>query len=524
MPRAQIGENMNYYELTSFILYFVSVLAVGIWFFVKSKDKGDKDYFLGGRQMNGLVSALSAGASDMSAWILMGLPGSIYMYGLGQVWISIGLLIGTVLAWLFVAPRLRRFSIVADDSITVPQFFQNRFKEKNPLLRVVCAVIFVVAYCIYAASSIKACGTIFSTVMGIDEKIAMVISALVIVAYTLLGGFNAVCWTDFIQGMLMLVALMLVPVVACGVIGNGVKAPDMAVGENYFSFLSSGKFDWTSVASILTGLSWGLGYAGMPHILVRYMAIKNEKEMKRSQILGIVWIALILIMTTVMALVARVYFGAEMESNKEQVFVVLVRRMMSWGAVALIGGFMLAAIVAAAMSTADSQLLASSSSFASDIYKTTIRKNASDKELLWVGRATVAAVTAIALVIALVAGGTSIMSLVSAAWSIFGAAFGPAMILALYWKRFNYKGANAGIITGFVVSVLWMVLFNFEYYGFTSVVANTQIYELLPGFVLSMIAAVVTSILTPKPSDEVVALFDKAKDYRDEEDAVEVQA
>ena len=264
---------------------------------------------------------------------------------------------------------------------------------------------------------------------------------------------------------------MLVPVVACGVIGNGVKAPDMAVGENYFSFLSSGKFDWTSVASILTGLSWGLGYAGMPHILVRYMAIKNEKEMKRSQILGIVWIALILIMTTVMALVARVYFGAEMESNKEQVFVVLVRRMMSWGAVALIGGFMLAAIVAAAMSTADSQLLASSSSFASDIYKTTVRKNASDKELLWVGRATVAAVTAIALVIALVAGGTSIMSLVSAAWSIFGAAFGPAMILALYWKRFNYKGANAGIITGFVVSVLWMVLFNFEYYGFTSVVA-----------------------------------------------------
>lgn len=202
----------------------------------------------------------------------------------------------------------------------------------------------------------------------------MIISALVIVAYTLLGGFNAVCWTDFIQGMLMLVALMLVPVVACGVIGNGVKAPDMAVGENYFSFLSSGKFDWASVASMLTGLSWGLGYAGMPHILVRYMAIKNEKEMKRSQILGIVWIALILIMTTVMALVARVYFGPAMEDNKEQVFVVLVRKMMSWGAVALIGGFMLAAIVAAAMSTADSQLLASSSSFASDIYKTTIRK------------------------------------------------------------------------------------------------------------------------------------------------------
>lgn len=510
---------MNPFEVTSFVLYFASVLAVGVWFFVKSKDKGDKDYFLGGRQMNGLVSALSAGASDMSAWILMGLPGSIYMYGIGQVWISIGLLIGTICAWLFIAPRLRRFSIVADDAITVPQFFQNRFKEKNPLLRVVCAVIFVIAYCVYSASSIKACGTIFSTVMGIDEKLAMIISTVVIVAYTLLGGFNAVCWTDFIQGMLMLVALMLIPIVTCGVIGNGVKADDMAIGSSYFSLLSSGKFDWSSVANILTGLSWGLGYAGMPHILVRYMAIKNEKEMKRSQFLGILWIALILIMTTVMALIARVYFGSEMESDKELVFVVLVRRMMSWGGVALIGGFMLAAIVAAAMSTADSQLLASSSSFASDIYKTTIRKNASDKELLWVGRATVAVVTVVALVIALVAGGTSIMSLVSAAWSIFGAAFGPAMILSLYWKRFNYKGATAGIISGFVVSIAWMVLFNFENYGFTSVIVNSQIYELLPGFIVSLVVSFVTSLCTAKPSDEIVALYESVDSFTEEAEA-----
>lgn len=500
---------VNGYEVVSFALYFAVVLGIGVWFFVKSRDKGEKDYFLGGRNMNGLVSALSAGASDMSAWCLMGLPGAIYLSGLGQVWISIGLVIGTCLAWIFVAPKLRRYSIKADDAITVPQYLQNRFKESNPSLRIASAIIFVIAYCIYSASSIKACGLIFSSIMGINETAAMIISAGVIVIYTLLGGFSAVCWTDFVQGMLMLFALMLVPIVACGVIGNGVYSTD-PLPANYYNFLSSGKFDWASVASIITGLGWGLGYAGMPHILVRYMAIKDEKEMRRSQKLGCFWTFMILLMTTFMALIARKFFGTELPDNgsSEMIFVYLIRKTMSWGAVALLGGVMLSSIVAASMSTADSQLLASSSAFSSDIYKTTIRKNADDKELLWVGRAGVLIVTVVALLLAIFAGGSSIMSLVSAAWSIFGAAFGPAMLLSLYWKRFNYKGAVSGIITGFLVSVLWMVLFNFEYYGFTSVAYNTQVYEIVPGFIVGLIVAVVVSLLTKAPSKEVTDLFD----------------
>ena len=516
---------MNYYELTSFILYFLAVLGVGIFFFFRSKVGGEKEYFLGGRKMGGLVAAVSAGASDMSAWVLMGLPGSIYLFGLGQVWISIGLLIGTILAWIFIAPRLRRFAIKADDSITIPQFLSNRFKAKSPVLRITCAVIFVIAYCIYAASSISACGELFNTILKVDKTVAMIIAAGIILIYTMLGGFNAVCWTDLIQGMIMLAALMLVPIVALFAVNiSGPLAP-VVTPDNYYNFLSSGKFDWKSISDILTGLSWGLGYFGMPHILVRYMAIKSEKEMKRSQIYGCVWITIIIAMATVVGLVAHEYLGTSLDaSGKNLAFVSMVRSLFSNGALALIGGLLLSAIVAASMSTADSQLLASSSSFASDIYKTAIKKNASDKEMLWVGRIVVAVITIVALLIALNPSSSGIMELVSAAWSIFGAAFGPAVILALYWRRFNYKGACAGIIAGFVVSILWMVLFNLEYYGFTSVIYNTNLYELLPGFVVGLGVAVGVSLFTEEPGDEIKALFDSVGNCVEENEQQKEQA
>ncbi|MBE7087849.1 MAG: sodium:proline symporter, partial [Clostridiales bacterium] len=286
--------------------------------------------------------------------------------------------------------------------------------------------------------------------------------------------------------------------------------------ENYYNLLSSGKFDWDSIAGILTGLGWGLGYFGMPHILVRYMAIKSEKEMKKSRILGIIWITIILVMATVVGLVAHEFLGDNVNSaNKSEVFIMMVRSIFGYGALALIGGLLLSAIVAASMSTADSQLLASSSSFASDIYKTTIKKNASDKEMLWVGRIAVAFITIVALFIALF-GSNDIMQLVSAAWSIFGAAFGPAIILSLFWRRFNYKGAVAGIITGFVLSILWMVLFNFEYYGFTSLLYNTKLYEIVPGFVVGMAVSVIVSLCTKAPDKEVEELFDRVKNYVEE--------
>ena len=513
---------MNYWELGTFIAYFIAVIAVGLYFFRKSKGGSEKDYFLGGRNMNGIVAAFSAGASDMSAWVLMGLPGAICFAGFGQIWISIGLLAGTILAWIFVAPRLRRFAIKAGDSITVPQFFTNRFKEKNPTLRIACAVIFMVAYCLYAASSITACGTVFEKIMPVakDYKVIVeIVAALIIVAYTLLGGFNAVCWTDFIQGMIMLIALMVVPIIAFIMLQANGPVAEVTTPENYYSFLSSGNFDWKSVADILTGLGWGLGYFGMPHIVIRYMSIRSEKEMRRSQLVGIIWFIIILVFATLVALVAHEYLGSEINGdNKESVFIILVEIIFDHGALALIGGLLLSAIIAAAMSTADSQLLAASSAFSSDIYKSVIRKEASDKEMLWVGRITVAVILVIALLIALF-GSSSIMSLVSAAWSIFGASFGPVMLLSLYWRRFNFKGACASIISGFVVSILWMVLFNFEYYGFESVIYNTGLYEIIPGFIVGIITAFAVSLCTKEPSEEITALFDSVGSSVENEEA-----
>lgn len=512
---------INWYEITSFIIYLVGVLAIGIFFFIKGtkqKNVGEKDYFLGGRKMSGLIAAFSAGASDMSAWVLMGLPGSICLFGLGQVWISIGLLIGTICAWIFIAPRLRRFAIKADDAITIPQFLSNRFKAKNPALRISCAVIFVIAYCVYTASSLSACGELFNMVLGIDQTIAMIIAGAVILIYTLLGGFNAVCWTDFIQGLIMLGALMIVPIVALFMVkANGSLSP-VVTPENYYNFLSSGKFDWQSISEILSGLGWGLGYFGMPHILVRYMSIRSEKEMKKSQVIGIAWITIILLMATVVGLVGHEYLGSSVTSaNKNLVFVNMVKQIFSYGAVALIGGLMLSAIVAAAMSTADSQLLSASSSFASDIYKTAIRKKATNKEMLWVSRITVAVVLIVAFFIAINPNSGGIMGLVESAWAFFGAAFGPAIIFSLFWKRFNYAGAISSIISGFAVSVFWMFAFNS---GDASIIYATGLYELVPGFIVGVLVGVIVTLCTKKPSQEVVELFESVGDSVEETETV----
>ncbi len=511
---------MNIYELIAFILYFLVVLGVGIWFFVKSKDQSEKDYFLGGRNMGAWVSALSAGASDMSAWVLMGLPGSIALYGMGKVWISVGLLIGTLIAWIFVAPKLRRFAIKANDSITIPEFLSNRFLSKSSVLRISCAVIFVIGYCIYMASSIYACGTILEAITNgaIPFIWGMVISTIIIVVYTLLGGFNAVCWTDFFQGMLMLGALMILPIIAVFMVGGEFKIPGDAT--HFYSLLSTGKFDWGSVSDIISGLGWGLGYFGMPHILVRYMSIKSEKEMRKSQIIGSSWTFIILVMASILGLVAYSFLGDSLtDGNKTLVFVNITRKIFGYGALALIGGILISAIVAASMSTADSQLLASSSAFVSDFYKPVINKNANNKQIMMVSRIGVFTISIIAFFIALFVSSSpkaeGIMDLVSAAWAIFGASFGPVILLSLFWKRFNYKGAVVGIITGFAVSIIWMILFALDYHSFTSVIFYTNIYEIVPGFIAGLIAAVITSLCTEKPSQEVVDLFNSVEKTQD---------
>lgn len=479
-------------EIVVFIIYLIFMLGIGVYFFFKNKNSGEKTYFLGGRQMGAWVAALSAGASDMSAWVLMGLPTSIYALGLGQVWIPVGLAIGYTISWILEAPRLRRFSIVAKDSITVPQYLTNRFLSKSLALQIICAVVFLVAYTIYAASSVKACGTLFNTVIGMDPMIAMYLAAIIIVGYTFLGGFSAVCWTDFFQGMLILGAMFIAPIFAATMLDT--SSMEVMTGDYWNAFSN-----WKDIVS---GLAWGLGYFGMPHIIIRFMSIKSQKELKKSAKIGITWTVLIVIFATLIGIIGRMFLGFDETINENSlVFIAIVRKIFP----GVISGILLSAVLAASMSTADSQLLAAASAFASDVYKPAIRKGkANDKEMLWVGRVVVLAIAAMALVIASNPNAGSIMALVSNAWGIFGASFGPAIMLSLFWKRFNFKGAVAGIVVGAVVDVLW--------YMFLS---STGIYELLPGFALGLAAAVITTLCTQAPSKEVQDLFDEAVKYKD---------
>ena len=505
-------------ELAALLCYFVLVLYIGIHFFLKDRKSGgsEKAYFLGGRKMNGWVSALSAGASDMSAWVLMGLPGSIYLYGVGQVWIAVGLLIGTFTAWLTVAPVLRRYSIVAGDAITIPQFLTRRFCTERKGILVISAIVFVLTYCVYTASSLYACGTLFNTVLGMDPDKAMIIASAVIVLYTFLGGFNAVCWTDFFQGLLMLGALMLIPVLAVVMMnGSAFIPPPLDLPEHYYNVLSSGKADWKSISDILSGLGWGLGYFGMPHILIRYFSVKSEKEMRKSQIIGCTWFLLILIATSAVGLVGRRFLGNSLTAGKDAhtlVFINMVRTIFNWigtnigllGLAVFCAGILLSAILAASMSTADSQLLTSASAFASDLYKPLFRKNASDREMLWAGRLIVLVIATTAFLIASSPSCKGLMKLVSCAWAAFGSAFGPVMLLALFWKRLTYFGALAGIICGFLVDALWYIWLS-----------STLIYEIIPGFIAGLLAAWIISLIGKKPSDKVLDLFEKSRKKQD---------
>ena len=477
---------MVYTEMIVFIVYFLFMLGIGLVFFFRSKGGGEKDYFLGGRQMGAWVSALSAGASDMSAWVLMGLPASVYAAGMGQTWIAIGLAIGYALSWIFEAPRLRRFSIAARDSITIPQYLTNRFLSGSKLLQLLCALIFLIAYTIYAASSIKACGTLFHTVMNIDPNVAMYIAAFIIVAYTFLGGYSAVCWTDFFQGLLMLAALLIAPIFALAIINSGSMGQAAALPDGYFRFTNS----WQGIVS---GLGWGLGYFGMPHILIRFMSIKSEKELRKSSVIGISWTLIILTMSVAAGVVGRIFLGEIQDSST--VFITMVRRIFP----ALVSGLLLSAILSAAMSTADSQLLTSASAFASYVYKPMIRKNASDREMLWVSRLVVLAIALVALFIASDPDSGTIMGLVENAWGVFGAAFGPAILLSLFWKRLTFAGTAAGIVAGAAVDILWLICLS-----------STGIYEIVPGFAAGLVAAVVVSLCGKKPGEDVEALFDRA--------------
>ena len=507
-------------EVLAFVLYFVAMLGIGVWFFVKTKDNGEKEYFLGGRAMGPWVTAMSAQASDMSAWLLMGLPGSMLAFGFGQAWIGIGLAVGTIANWIIVAKRLRKFSKAAGDSITLPQYLTNRFMAKSPALKIICAVVFLVSFTIYVASAFSAGSKVFITLFpGLDlnpdpnvtdGRLAMFIFGAIVLIYTFLGGFKAVCWTDFFQGLLMLVAVLAVPIVMVW-LGNmdskllGETIINAKDGTEYTFISSLFTADWKEIVS---GLAWGLGYFGMPHIIVRFMSIEKPSMIKKSTIVATVWIILALGATIAIAYFGRMFVmdgenfaaGLLSEGAQEMIFVKLARGLFP----SFIAGILLAAIIAASMSTADSQLLVASSSFTSDIYKPLIRKQASEKELLWVGRIVVIIVSVVAFFIASSKGeaAAAIMDMVSNAWALFGAAFGPVVLLSLFWKRFTYKGAIAGIVVGSVVDIVWFIYLT----------ASTGIYELLPGFVAAFIAAIVISLIDKKPSREIEAIYERATD------------
>jgi len=495
------------WELFVLILYFSAMLGIGIYFFVRSKSTSDKDYFLGGKTMGPWVSAMSAQASDMSAWLLMGLPGSILAFGLGQAWIGIGLAIGTALNWILVARRLRRFSEAAGDAITLPQYLSNRFATKSKALQVTCAIVFLVCFTLYVASAFVAGTGVFTSLFDIKKDVAMLIFAAILIVYTFLGGYKAVCWTDFFQGMLMLAAVLAVPIIIVitkdldySLLNNTVVSAD---GTSY-SFIKN--LFSAPAAEIASGLAWGLGYFGMPHILVRFMAISKPSMVKKSAIVAIAWVVLALSAVILIAFFGRILVGEELLENGQQslVFVRLSRLLFP----AAISGILLSAIIAASMSTADSQLLVASSSFTSDIYKPLIRKKASDKEVLWVGRGVVLVIAVIAFFIASSEGegAQAIMNLVENAWAGFGSSFGSVIILSLFWRRFTYKGALAGVIAGAVTDVLWLIFLS----------GPTGIYEIIPGFAVSMIASVVVTLIDKEPSKEITDIFDKATEPTEE--------
>ncbi len=497
-------------QLLAFILYFIVVLGIGVFFMLRSKGAGEEEYFLGGRSMGPWVTAMSAQASDMSGWLLMGFPGSILAFGMGQVWIGIGLALGTIANWIFVAKRLRNFSKAANDSITLPQYLTNRFAATSPALQIICAVVFLVFFTVYVASSFVAGATVLTSVVPQfegKESLALLVFALIIIAYTFSGGFKAVCWTDFFQGLMMLVALLAVPFVMLVTKDLNVDALNFMGADGVMNTFGTNPFE-AAPQDIISGLAWGLGYFGMPHILVRFMSIKKASMIKTSSTVAIIWVVLSLGAAIAIAIMGRMLVGAELvvQGKQANIFIVLVGDLFP----GFIAGLLLSAIVAAAMSTADSQLLVASSSFTSDIYKPVFRKNASDKEVLWMGRVVVIIVSVIAYFIANSkgSGAQAIMSMVENAWGGFGAAFGPVIILSLFWKRTSYKGAIAGVVCGAVTDVLWLIFLT----------KTTGIYEILPGFIVGLIACVIVSLLDKAPGEEVIKIFETAtaKGYDEE--------
>lgn len=486
------------YQLIALIIYFAIMIAIGIYAYRRTPDH--ESYMLAGRKLPSWAAALSAGASDMSGWLMMGLPGAIFAFGLIEAWIAIGLTIGAYLNWMFIAPRLRSYTEVAKNSITIPSFFENRLHDRSRSLRVASGVIVLVFFVFYVSSMMVAGGEFFNVAFDTPYVTGMLIVAGVTLAYTLIGGFLGASLTDVVQGTLMMLSLLVIPVIALFSVGGvgDVTSAIREVDASRLSFFGEGGFSGATTILIISGLAWGLGYFGQPHIIVRFMAMKSPGDATAARRVGISWMIISLIGAVITGLVGIAYFqqsGTELD-NPEHVVLALSDILMH----PLIVGFVFAAVAAAIMSTVSSQLIVSSSAFVEDIYGMLGRKT-SQRSLLIMGRVCVLIVGIIATLLALDPADT-ILNLVAFAWAGFGASFGPAIMLSLFWKRLSNWGALAGMVSGAATVFIWSS-YGPEIFG-------QSLYEIVPGFLINVVVAVVVSKLTYQDNPELESEFDHA--------------
>lgn len=476
---------MNYFSFSAIVLYLLILLAIGYYSYKRTNDISD--YVLGARSLGPMVTALSAGASDMSGWMLMGLPGAVYTTGLSSLWLGVGLTIGAYFNYLLLAPRFRVYTELANDSVTIPDFLENRFKDKSNMLRLVSGIIILVFFTLYVSSGVVAGGKLFKDMFGLTYTTGVVVTLSIVVLYTYFGGFLAVSLTDFFQGSLMFVVLIMVPVVTY--LNLGLSPETFVAKVKHIDPALFDLFRGTSVASIIGFLAWGLGYFGQPHIIVRFMAIKSAKELKSARRIGISWMAIGLLGAISSGLIGLVYFTQNKIPLKdpETVFLRL-------GAILFhpfITGTILSAVLAAIMSTLSSQLLVCSSSITKDFYLTFFNKEASQKKQVVISRLAVVAVAAVATVLAYLPNKT-ILSIVGQAWAGFGSAFGPVLLISLYWKKMTKWGALSGMVVGGVTVIAWIVSGLSAY-----------LYEMIPGFFLALISIIVVSNLTQKSKVDI---------------------
>ncbi|MFH5823279.1 sodium/proline symporter PutP [Georgenia sp. AZ-5] len=491
--------NDQAFQIIALGIYLAAMVAIGWYFFVRTKNLDD--YMLGGRGLPPSVAALSAGASDMSGWLLMGLPGAIYLSGLTEAWIAVGLTVGAWVNWKVVAPRLRSYSQVSTDSITIPSFLESRLRDGTRALRVVSGLIILVFFTFYVSSGMVSGGVFMQSSFGMDYRLGMVLVAAVTILYTLFGGFLAVSYTDFVQGVMMFLALLAVPVVGLFAVGGPgeVASTVRAVDPELLSMVGGG----ATIVGVISALAWGLGYFGQPHIIVRFMALRTPQEAKAGRRIGMGWMALSVGGAIVTALVGIAYFQQNPQltlEDPETVFLVLGQILFH----PLIAGFILAAVLAAIMSTISSQLLVTASALVEDLYKMVVKKEATDRQQVLLSRVGVLLIAVVAAAMAWTQNNT-ILALVSFAWAGFGAAFGPTILLALYWRRLTTSGALVGMVLGAGTVAVWG---NIEGGIF-------DLYEILPGFLLNLLAAVVVSLATHKHNSEIQAEFDESLDQLD---------